>query len=172
MLLTQTYGPSGVFCWIATQANTPGTKSLTIIYYTFTWLIILLNTFFVIKLILQLRDELKSEIELVDRYTRKLRLYPLVQIISYIPCTINRIYNLSTGGDNFYLMITQIIFDSLTGLMFSFVYGFNASVKKNLSECCVLLCCKKKTHQREIDEKEKPRLSHSSTFLEESFSEL
>jgi hypothetical protein len=172
VLFTQTYGPSGVFCWIATQANTPGTKSLTIIYYIFTWSIILLNSFFVIKLILQLRDELKCEKELVDKYTRKLRLYPLVQIVSYIPCTINRIYNLSSGGDNFYLMMSQIILDSLTGLMFSFVYGFNASVKKNLSECCTLLCCKKKTAQKEIEDKHRSRVSHSSTFLEESFSEL
>ncbi len=162
-----------MFCWIATQANTSTTKTLTTIYYCFTWLIILLNTFFVVKVILLLKKELRSERDLVDKYTRKLRLYPLVQIVSYIPATVNRIYNLSSGRDNFSLMMIQIIFDSLTGLMFSVVYGINASVTKAVCECCESLCCKKKhIVQDASDMQSRNRHSHNSTFIDETFNEL
>ncbi len=82
-----------------------------------------------------LKLELKNEPETFEKYYNKLRLFPLVQIISLIPCTVNRIYCLVSEEQSFYLMLFQCIFDSLTGLMFSCAYGMNVTVKDTLKEC-------------------------------------
>jgi hypothetical protein len=170
--MTDNYGPSGVFCWIATQENTPATNTLTIIYYTFTWVVIILNSYFVLKVIWVLQQELGTEQQLIDKYTRKLRSYPIVQIVSYIPATINRIYNLSYCTENFELMMIQIIFDSITGLMYCFVFGFNNSVKKAVGEFCRSFFCKKNVDQSiETEEKLQSRLSNNSTFIDETIIE-
>jgi hypothetical protein len=95
-----------------------------------------------VKVIFLLKDELKNETDLVNKYTSKLRMYPIVQIVSYIPATVNKIYNLTTGNSNFTLMLIQGIFDSLTGLMFALVYGFNSSVRASLCECFRAIFCR------------------------------
>ncbi len=183
MIGTKTYGPSGMFCWIATEMmlNSPGVKTLTIVYYSITWMTILLNCIFVIKVILLLREELKNEQELIDKYTSKLRWYPIIQIISYIPATVNRIYGLSTGRENFWLMLFQNTFDSLTGVMFALVYGLNASVKNTVRDSLRGLCGRKVKQRKEStisdDRNENTltdipnRLSKSLTFLDESFND-
>lgn len=53
----------------------------------------------------------------------------MIQIVSLIPATINRIISLNQDKDYFWLLVIQIIFDSLTGLIFSIVYGFNPNVR-------------------------------------------
>jgi hypothetical protein len=100
------------------------------------WIILSLNIYFVARLVCLLRKELQDDEELINRYTSKLKWYPLIQIISLLPATISRLYYLATRDNNFYLVLIQCIFDSLTGLMFSLVYGFNPSVRAALVELC------------------------------------
>jgi hypothetical protein len=85
-------------------------------------------------LVCLLKKELHNDTELVDRYINKLKWFPLVQIISFLPATITRLHFLVTKEPNFYLILWQSIFDSLTGLLFSLVYGFNPTVRNALSE--------------------------------------
>jgi hypothetical protein len=130
---------------------------------------------------MQLHKELKNEQELIDKYTNKLKWYPIVQIISYIPCTINRIYGLATPNENFWIMLLQGIFDSLTGLMFAMVYGMNASVKNTVHEFLMKIFGgnRVKPRKESINSEDMEgnltdipnRLSKSITFLDESFNE-
>lgn len=94
-----------------------------------------------------MKNELQNEHELIYKYTSKLRLYPIVQIISFIPATINRFHNLGSNDQNFTLTLLQCIFDSLTGLMFAFVYGFTNTVRNSIGECFQNIFCKKKIQQ-------------------------
>jgi len=103
-----------------------------------------MNCYYVLGVILILRRELKSEEELVRKYTNRLKWYPLVQVISFLPATINRVYNLATNEENFALLLIQGIFDSGTGLMFALVFGFNSTVRKSFLDCIDLFCCRKR----------------------------
>ncbi len=181
MFNNDAFGHSGVFCWIQTENGNPLNENLIIIYYSLTWFIIFLNCIFVIKVIVQLHKELKNEQDLIDKYTNKLKWYPIVQIISYIPCTIRRIYGLYSPNDNFWILLFQGIFDSLTGLMFALVYGMNVSVKNTVHEFLLKFLGRKKVNLRKessISEDMEGnltdipnRLSRSLTYLDESFNE-
>lgn len=156
-----------MFCWIATEVHSDSIKLMTILYYSITWLIIVLNCFFVVKVLTLLRKELQNEKELMDKYSSKLRLYPMVQIISFIPATVNRIYGMATGESSFGLLLVQCIFDSLTGLMFSIVYGYNASVRNALGDCIRTLCCKKGQRGSVMSNTQNNR-SRSLTFIDDT----
>lgn len=67
----------------------------------------------------------------------------MIQIISLVPATINRIISLCGKDDIFWLMVIQIIFDSLTGLIFSIVYGFNPNVRTIVYDFFHGLCTKR-----------------------------
>lgn len=175
-MLSETYGPGGAFCWIAVEANTRGTQILIIIYYCLTWTIIVLNCFFVIKVIFLLKKELKNEETLISKYISKLKWYPVVQILSYIPCTVNRIYNLTSGQENFTISISQVIADSLTGLMFSLVYGLNSSVRQAIGECLGNLFNLNHRGGSSVsvsvsNEENQQQLSKTLTYIEDSISE-
>jgi hypothetical protein len=82
---------------------------------------------------------------MVCRYINKLKLYPIIQIVSIIPATINRVlYYFFDKKDLFWLAVIQIIFDSLTGLIFSIVYGFNPNVRKIIYDLLIRIFLKKK----------------------------
>jgi hypothetical protein len=106
--------------------------------------LILFNCFFVIRLIIVLKQELKNDEDLIEKYTSKLKWFPIIQIISFIPATINRSYEWISGNNSFFLTLIQLIFDTSTGLMFAVVYGFNPAVKQALSECFCSMFCKKR----------------------------
>jgi hypothetical protein len=120
-----------MWCWVAEEE-----AMITACYYTLCWLIIILNCYFVCRLVCLLKKELKNDLDLVDKYINKLKWFPLVQIISLLPASIARLHWLISGEPNFYLILCQSVFDALTGLMFSLVYGFNPTVRVALSELC------------------------------------
>ena len=143
------FGRAGVWCWIK-ESEDNGSKDLQIAYYIITWFIVILNTIFVVLLIWNLKKIDYSD-EMINRYVNKLKLYPIIQIISLIPATVNRIICLAREGEQiFVLVIIQVIFDSLTGLIFSFVYGFNPNVRTIIFDFCTNLCGKKK-NENEIE---------------------
>jgi len=80
---------------------------------------------------------------MIGRYINKLKLYPMIQIISLVPATINRIISLAFHKEIYVLMMIQVIFDSLTGLIFSIVYGFNPNVRTIVYDFFTGFCRKK-----------------------------
>lgn len=137
-------GPAGLFCWIVVNSDSKQARIAIIAYYAITWFIIVLNIFFVVRVIILLKRELRGEDHLIRKYTNKLTMYPLVQIICFLPTTANRIYILATNKELFFLWYLNAIFDALTGLMFTLVFGFNSSVRNVLIDCIRKICCKKK----------------------------
>jgi hypothetical protein len=113
---------------------------------------ILLNIFFVIKVHITFKKEFRNEEEFVRKLTNKLKLYPVVQVVSFLPATVNRLYNLVSNKENFYLLMIQGIFDAITGLMFAFVFGFNNQVRKSLWDCIIRICCKKGPENTQINQ--------------------
>jgi hypothetical protein len=82
---------------------------------------------------------------MINRYINKLQYYPIVQIICIFPATVNRImYYYFDHNYVFWMSLIQIIFDSLTGLIFSIVFGFNPNVIMIICEFKEKICSKKK----------------------------
>lgn len=153
------FGQAGIWCWIKSGKDDKYIY-YQIAYYILTWIIVLLNTLFVILLIWNLR-QLNCNDEIITRYVNKLKLYPIIQIISLIPATINRIISLSSENKHFFcLMVFQVIFDSLTGLIFSIVYGFNPNVRKLIHDYFTGIFSKKK----ELKENENNNLNDSDSL--------
>jgi hypothetical protein len=88
----------------------------------------------------------------MNRYSNQLKLYPIIQVIIFIPSTINRIYNITTNKESFELTLIQCIFDNTYGLIFACVYGFNETVRNNISESIEKIFCKKKETQNKQSE--------------------
>jgi hypothetical protein len=121
-----------VWCWLDLEEDKG--YIVSICYYSLCWALIALNCFFICRVAFVLNKELKNDRVLVGKYVSKLKWYPLVQMLSLTPSTIAGIYLLGNNENDFYLVLLKSIFDSLTGLMFSIVYGFNPAVKSALSE--------------------------------------
>jgi len=130
-------------------------KVLLYVFYTFAWILIILNTFFFFKVIAKIRKEVnsRSDRERVDKITSKLKWYPIVQIVCIIPGTINRIYNLVLEDDSFILTLLQAIFDYSSGFLFALVYGLNPTIIKAIKELfskCFPCCCKDKKSTKSL----------------------
>jgi len=118
---------------------------LFIFYYSFAWVMIIINCFFFFKVITKVRREVNhaSDLDLVQKVTSKLKWYPIIQIICLIPGTINRTYDMLTDEQSFELTLIQAIFDYLSGFLFAIVYGLNPSLKNAIYKCIRFCCCKK-----------------------------
>lgn len=64
--------------------------------------------------------------------------YPIVQILCWIPGTINRILVLSDKNEMFFMLVLQTIFDSLVGFFTMLVFMTSPENKHS-----ILICCKK-----------------------------
>ena len=64
-------------------------------------------------------------------------------IICVLPSTINRLYTLITGNDSIYLIYIQTVFDSLTGLIVSVIFGLSPAVKDSIKYLCRSIFMKK-----------------------------
>lgn len=100
------------------------------------------------------------------RYTSKLKWFPIIQVISLLPATVDRIVDVATGNEYFPLALFRIMFDSLTGLFFTLVYGLNPSVNRAIRDCL----CKIFGIRQSIDEGNYS--SNNSNFSNRSLSYL
>jgi hypothetical protein len=158
------FGPAGVWCWIQSENN----KSFQIAYYSLTWVVVFLNLIFVSLLIWNLR-QLNCNDDMIGRYINKLKLYPMIQIISLVPATVNRIITLCEKEEVFWLMVIQIVFDSLTGLIFSIVYGFNPNVRTIVYDYFKGFCTKNLSEdQIENDLDDSVSIDHPNRFRNNS----
>lgn len=142
---------AGAWCWVSKG-------SLSIVYIVISWFITLLNVIFIILLIRLLRNELPDEPQLVNRYIRRLIWFPVVQMFSLIPFTINVILIGNHSKDFYWLSVFQIITDCITGLAFAFVYGMNPGVYDTAKRCLfkslyTIFCCNKNNDGANIYER-------------------
>lgn len=110
--------------------------------------------------------KLNIQDEVIDKYISKLKLFPIIQILSVIPATVNRIIAMTMDGKIiFELMILQIICDSLTGLVYSIIYGFNPNVKSIINDFFQDLFKKKVIEIEIVNEENNKDLRNSSKIL-------
>lgn len=160
---TDTYGISGAWCWVDLTRDDSKTFVVILVFYSLVWFLILLNCVFVVKLIIMLNNELRTDKEKLKKYTNKLIWYPVIQIICLLPATVNRIIFLINPTNNTpTLDIIQAAFDSMTGFMFAIVYGFNPSVKESIKEVFAYICCRNKRAETPMRSLTNKRLTQNS----------
>ncbi len=61
--------------------------------------------------------------------------YPIIQIICSIPATINRLYDVITKSNSFWLMLIQALFDGIEGLLITIIFLLDPEIKHSLKIC-------------------------------------
>jgi 7 transmembrane receptor (Secretin family) len=120
------YGDDIGWCWIQTDS----------FYYRFIgfyiplWLVIFSNCCFYIAVIIKIKKTIKN-IEQNQKLTKlinKLKIYPIANVISFLPITIYRIYEYIYGQDYYFIIISGVFLCS-QGFINSITYGLNKKIK-------------------------------------------
>ncbi len=152
ILFTDTYGSSGGWCWIDIyEDHRPIVNKLVLFYFCIQWFFIILNLFFILKVINILNENVTSRNKYLMKIYSVMKWYPIVQIICSLPATINRLYDIIAKENNFALMITQSIFDSLEGCFITIVFLFSPEIKNSLNICWYKFFSKQRI-KRDTDE--------------------
>jgi len=146
ILFTDTFGPTGGWCWVDVYRNNqPLIHKLILFYYCANWFFIILNTFFIFKVICVLNNEdnlTPKRVYLLSVY-QILKWFPIVQIICILPSTVNRLFNVFNKQPEFPLLILQTVFGSTIGLGYFLIYLRIPVVKNSLKVFYNKICCKK-----------------------------
>jgi len=147
------YGPAGAWCWIKDKY-----LAMRIVgFYLPLILAIIFNAVVYTRVVRLINRTYKTgadqaSAKQIDNTTRKLRVYPFILVIVWLPAMINRTYELSTGEQSYTLFLLQQIFSSSQGMFNALVYGFSRGVREalgqSLHEMCPGLCPNQ--YQREI----------------------
>lgn len=136
-LCTGSFGKSDIYwCWIKLDDSLDYVWR-TISLYLPLWLAILFNSVSYFKIIKTINTHIifhGEESEFRVELTRRLRLYPLVLFVSYLPFTLLRLLSLF-GIEYFYLDLIAVSVYSLLGLLNALAYGTSILVRKSISRC-------------------------------------
>jgi hypothetical protein len=138
-------GPSGNWCWINTSEQDTKAYVYVMIVYGIMWLMFFISVFLIVKVVHFLRNLYisQNEKELIIKYTSKLRIFPLIQMLTLIPCTIQRsldFFGIKIWDWSEYLIIILI---SSQGFLYAIVYGFNPKVRNIVSQFVQkFICCR------------------------------
>jgi hypothetical protein len=147
------YGPAGAWCWIKERYM----AMRFIAFYIPLVLAIAFNAVVYTMVVRLIKRTYTSgadqaSAKQIDNTTRKLRLYPFILVIVWLPSLINRIVELSVGREVYGFFLAQKVFSSSQGMLNAIVYGFSRGVREalaqSLNEMCPALCPNK--YQREI----------------------
>lgn len=174
LIFLDVYGKSGHWCWLANKDyyNSPtkntsnsydnlqlipnelyepapkgieNVDTVSIIYYSVVWLLMLLNFIFVsITINFLKRDKLSSEENtLVNKYIYRLLQFPLIQLVIVFPQTLAKFLSSMGYADAVYANITVCLL-VVQGIFYTMSYGLNNQIKKDIKELlCLCFCCKK-----------------------------
>ena len=139
-------GPAGAWCWLDIDSEDVNKikiiRKLELIYYSFMWLMIIINSYFIVNVIFGLRKlETEENKDIIQRSVSRLKWYPIVLVICLIPASINRLLNYY-NYDYLALVYLHTMFDSLQGFLFSLVYGFNPEIRKAVKDLCSKIFCR------------------------------
>jgi hypothetical protein len=108
---------------------------ITIIHYTIVWSIILLNFIFYYKTKRLLIQEIGDDEELINRYTSRLRWFPIIQALAMFPSAFNKCVYYILGKHYFIIFIVRSISDGLAGCIFSILYISHPAVIGSIFNC-------------------------------------
>jgi len=136
---TSSYGNAKGWCWIPDE----GTHIVWIIItlYGPLWVIIAFNIYAYFSVIQKINTQINMISEKEDfkrQLVRKLKFYPIILVICYLPDTVNRIYDFVNSNDPSYAL-TMIAGAStcLTGILNALLYGFTDVVRQALRRTCL-----------------------------------
>jgi hypothetical protein len=136
--ITHTYGPSGGWCWLDLHSNKADGKTihkLVLFYYCFSWLLILINCFFAFKLI-SIVNNFVTDYNRYLLYSFKFMvLYPIAQIVCFIPATVNRLYNIIMKQEQFTLSIIHTTFDYSLGFIITLIFLLSPNIRYSILSC-------------------------------------
>lgn len=112
-----------VWCWVGKDP----VFWRIITFYGPLWLLNGINLWIYIKIIRKLNEGEHGSI-------RRLRVYPLILVLCYLPATIERTFEMFSNDDSFVMMIMMGVGDGLLGLANAVCYGFTDHVKNYVFE--------------------------------------
>lgn len=129
-IVSNSIGFTGPWCWLKMyNMSIPNqVRILAYSWFAFNIISVVLNIFFIFKVIVEVQKHLGN------KFTKRLKLYPIVQIITTLPYLINRLYNITSHKSVFFLMIVQLFAECARGLAYSIVFGLTDKVKDNIYE--------------------------------------
>jgi hypothetical protein len=107
-----------------------------VLFYGIVFIIIIINSYVYLKIIAKVKQEMSFNNRLLEEgrtLAKRLKLYPIIMIITYITMTLVRIME-TVNADScpLWLISISFVFFLSNGLMNSVVYGLNESVKEKL----------------------------------------
>jgi len=131
-LLTESYGPAGAWCWLNTRDSLdPAAWGWSLTTYIFSWFNIIFNIFAVLKVIkyfkiraFEVKEHDNKQANFLINFCIILKFFPIIQILSWIFPTINRIYIYTTDEENTALYALHAFFGFLMGFLNCIVYSY------------------------------------------------
>jgi len=118
-LFTSSYGPSGGWCWIINSTVVSNAWRF-ICWYIYLWAAECYCCYVYYRVWLHVRAAHGAN----NPIASKLKSYPLALVICYFWATVNRLYQLFSGGSELMsLSVLHIVFASSAGLINAVVYG-------------------------------------------------
>lgn len=144
--LTESYGNSGIWCWIDLYNITTWGYIWMILFYIFNWGNLCYTVYALFKTSVYFSkrkreigsDSLKiKEYKFLTKYVLILRVFPMLLLITRLSGTVNRCYSMFSKNDSFFLFFFHSLIFSLAGfcnaLIYSYFYrkAFICCTKKN-----------------------------------------
>ena len=130
IILTKSYGNSGIFCWIdiKTSYKRNFIKKVILNYYITIWFLLLMNLFFIVKIKVTLKkNKIKNEI-----YEHLIK-YPIILLISAFPTTFNVLYRIFNKNQQItFFVYLQIIFESCFGMVINIIFITSPWIKQSI----------------------------------------
>jgi len=143
-------------------------RKLINFFYVFIWSLIVLNLYFIFKIIYILENNMNEKNKEHMENLLVMRWYPITQVICNIPATIHRVYNLISGQDNFVMGILQAVFDSIIGIVICVIFLLSPEIRKSYLSCFRKFFARKKIHIEEYIE-DSQNSSNASNCRDDDF---
>jgi hypothetical protein len=133
---TKAYGTASVWCWINKQAKFGNVFRIITFFVPFyiAFLIIIISYIWISHIATRAYENMRDEEkERSQRQIARLRIYPIIFVILYIPATINRVYNWASQDDIFFLYLLQVLTAPAVGFVNSIAYGMDLEIRNRIA---------------------------------------
>jgi len=155
-LASNAYGPAGVWCWLTKSEGQP--YRWAVFYGPLIVQVIVISVLY-IMVIKSIRERLVVVTDgdnnaLAKETMNRLKLYPIIFVVLYIFPLINRLYDVASTTDSFFLYVMQSITSPLYGFVVAIAYGLDKEIRNhwlNLFKTCLPCFVGKEKQDIEID---------------------
>jgi hypothetical protein len=145
-------GRSFLWCYIESHGINLNVRNKTalILFYIFMWTLFFISLSFILKVVKFLNNLYinKSDKEMIIRFTSRLKLFPLVQVIGLVPVTISRCIQLFGIETNTIFDYFIMVILCSQGIFYGIIYCQNPIVKDSIElNLRRLFCFKRKCSQ-------------------------